>query len=145
MVSKYRGRASGRGQRSSEAEHFLISLPNSPWVLTRDGQVWRPPTDVYETDDGIVVKVEVAGMSEDDFSIVFAEHTLVIAGVRHDTSTKRGYHQMEIPYGQFRTEVYVPETIDEEDIEARYKDGFLLVTLPRRKARRVKIYPQETS
>jgi HSP20 family protein len=145
MVSKYRDRASGRGHGSSEAEHYLTVLPNSQWMLTRHGQVWRPPTDVYETDEGIVVKVEVAGMSEDDFSIVFSEHTLVINGIRHDTSTKRGYYQMEIPYGQFRTEVYVTETIDPEDIEARYKNGFLLVTLPRRKARRVKIHPQETS
>jgi HSP20 family protein len=145
MVGKSRDQASGRGHRSSETGHFLASLPNSQWMLTRHGQVWRPPTDVYETDDGIIVKVEVAGMSDNDFSILFTEHDLIIAGVRQDTSTKRGYHQMEIPYGEFRTEVYVPETIDAENIQARYKDGFLLVTLPRRKAHHVKIHPQQKS
>jgi HSP20 family protein len=86
---------------------------------------------VYETRDSIVVKVEVAGMVEDDFAITFAERTLVIAGVRHDPSAKLGYHQMEIAYGEFRTEVYIPEVVDPDSIEASYKDGFLMVVLPK--------------
>jgi HSP20 family protein len=145
MVSKHRDPTRGRGYRPSETEHFLASMPNSQWILIRHGQVWRPPTDVYETEDSVVVKVEVAGMAEEDFSIVFSEQTLVIAGTRRDYATKRGYHQMEIPYGEFRTEVYISETVDTDNVEALYKDGFLTVTVPMRKARRVTIHPNAAS
>jgi HSP20 family protein len=86
-----------------------------------------------------MVKVEVAGMAEEDFAITLAERTLVVAGARRDPSAKLVYHQMEIPYGEFRTEVYVSEAIDVDGVEATYKDGFLLVILPKVKARHVTI------
>jgi HSP20 family protein len=141
MIRKQPGRSGGQAGRTSESDPFINSMPNSQWLLSRHGNAWRPFTDVYETDDGIVVKVEVAGMTEDDFSIVLAERTLIIAGARRDPARKRGYYQMEIPYGEFRTEIYLSEAVDTEHVEALYKDGFLLVTLPRRKARRVTIQP----
>ena len=139
MVSKYGSRASKPKPMSPEIGHFLTSIAGVRWVLSHHGQVWRPPTDVYETDDSIVVQVEVAGMSGDDFAITFAEHNLMVAGVRRDPAAKLGYHQMEIPYGEFRTEVYVAETIDVEGIDASYKNGFLLVTLPKAGSHRVTI------
>jgi HSP20 family protein len=145
MVSKQHSRGSSRGQPSSESGYFQTLISNGQWVLARHGQVWRPPTDVYETDDSIVVKVEVAGMSENDFAITFVDRTLAIAGIRRDTASKRGYHQMEILYGQFRTEVYVPETVEVNDVEAVYQDGFLVVTLPKTTSRRVTIHPQGPS
>ena len=132
MGIKYRSQASSPDYRFSDPGHFFQSIiSGGRWTLIRHGQLWRPPTDVYETRDSIVVKVEVAGMVEDDFAITFAERTLAIAGVRHDPSAKVGYHQMEIAYGEFRTEVYIPEIIDPDSIEASYKDGFLVVVLPK--------------
>jgi HSP20 family protein len=139
MAGKYQGRADKSRRRFLETDQFLTSIANRQWILSHHGQVWRPPTDVFETDANIVVKVEVAGMAEDDFTITFADHNLVVAGVRRDPSAKLGYHQMEIPYGEFRTEVYVSEAIDVDGIEASYRDGFLLVTLPRARAHRVTI------
>ncbi len=133
MGIKYHRQAGSPDYRFSEPGHFIYVISSGHWTPIRQGQLWRPPTDVYETRESIVVKVEVAGMVEDDFSITFAERTLVIAGVRHDPSAKLGYHQMEIAYGEFRTEVYIPETmtIDPDLIEASYKDGFLVVVLPK--------------
>jgi HSP20 family protein len=139
MVGKQRDREDKPRHRFSEAGRFMVSMANSQWVLSRHGQVWRPPTDVYETDNDIVVKVEVAGMAEDDFSITFVDRSLAVAGVRRDPSAKLGYHQMEIPYGEFHTEVYVPEAIDVDGIEASYSNGFLTVTLPKASVRRVVI------
>ena len=139
MVSKYQGRAGRPGRRFSEASRFLTNVTDSRWVVTHHGQIWRPPTDVFETSDSIVVKVEVAGMSEDDFMITFSERRLVIAGIRRDPSAKLGYHQMEIPYGEFRTDVYVSEAVDVDSIEASYESGFLLLTLPKAGAHRIVI------
>ncbi len=131
MGIKYQNQTGSPDYRFSEPGHFFHIISSGHWTLIRQGQLWRPPTDVYETHDSIVVKVEVAGMVEDDFTITFAEHTLIIGGVRYDPSAKLGYHQMEIAYGEFRTEVYIPETVEPDSIEATYKDGFLVVVLPK--------------
>lgn len=139
MVGKHRGRGDKPRHRYSEAGRFLTNVTDSRWVLPHHGQIWRPPTDVYETDDSIVVKVEVAGMAEDDFAITFSDRNLIIAGTRRDPAAKLGYHQMEIPYGEFRTDVYVSEAVDVDGIEASYENGFLLVILPKAGAHRIDI------
>ncbi len=96
-------------------------------------RLWRPPTDVYETDVAIIVKIEVAGMNPEDFTISFADRTLTVHGFRKDIEAKLTYHCLEIPYGEFLVEVLLPGTYDESGIEARYEQGFLYVTLPKAK------------
>jgi HSP20 family protein len=71
-------------------------------ILSHHGKKWCPPTDVYETHESIAVKVEVAGMAEDDFAITYSDRTLIVAGIRRDPTAKLGYHQMEISYGEFQ-------------------------------------------
>ena len=114
-------------------------LPGHRWLLTRQHKVWRPPTDVYETDSHVIVKVEIAGMQEEDFSICLNAQVLVISGVRRDPAEKLAYQQMEILYGQFETEVYILWTVDEDAIKATYEDGFLSVVLPKTTPRRVPV------
>lgn len=121
------------------------SMPGQRWVSTRQHKIWRPPTDVYETDDCIVVKVEIAGMEGEDFSISLDSNRLVIGGTRRDPSAKLGYQQMEILYGQFETDVYLARAIDEDRIEATYQNGFLSVFLPKAKPRQVPVTSVEDS
>jgi len=109
------------------------------WVLVRHAPTWRPPTDVYETDENVIVRVEIAGMKETDLSVTLADRMLVISGIRHDPSSKVAYHQMEINYGEFRTEVHLHWAIDRDGIEASYVDGFLQVVLPKLHPRRVRV------
>lgn len=97
-------------------------------------RLWHPPTDVYETDAGIIVKIEVAGMAPDDFTISFINRTLIIRGVRQDTEEKLSFHRLEIPYGEFQIEVFLADTFDANRIDARYEQGFLCVTLPKSKS-----------
>lgn len=92
---------------------------------------WRPPTDVYETEDSVVIKVEIAGMTPDDFEISFAERILQIRGNRLDRQRKLSYHCLEVQYGDFLSEVFLPGKYDEEKIEAQYENGFLSITLPK--------------
>lgn len=102
------------------------------WYAFPQRRTWRPPTDVYETDDSIVVKVEVAGMQVEDFNISFVQRRLIIAGRRRDPVGKIIYQNMEIRYGEFRTEVRVGWALDQSAIEATYESGFLYVSLPKR-------------
>ena len=96
-------------------------------------RLWRPPTDMYETEDALVVKIEAAGMDADDFTVSFANRTLFVRGVRKDTEEKQSFHRLEIPYGEFQIEVGLSESYRTDQIEARYDRGFLYITLPKSK------------
>jgi HSP20 family protein len=93
-------------------------------------KVWSPPTDAYETEEDYVVRLEMAGMREDDFEVVLENNTLLISGSRLDLPERRAYHQMEIRFGKFSTAINIPGPINAEAAVAEYKDGFLIVKLP---------------
>jgi HSP20 family protein len=114
-------------------------------VSARQLKIWRPPTDVYETDDCVIVKVEVAGMHEEDFALSLDGKKLIISGVRRDPAAKLGYQQMEILYGHFETDVRLNRAIEEDQIEAVYENGFLSVRLPKAKPVQVPVVSVENS
>ena len=93
--------------------------------------VWSPPTDVYETEDSYVIKVEIAGMRDEDFEVAFENNILMIAGYRSDLNERRAYHQMEIRFGRFEIAVEIFVSVDVEKATAEYRDGFLTIMLPK--------------
>ena len=92
---------------------------------------WSPPTDVYETEENYVIKVEIAGMRDEDFEVEFEDRILMIRGYRPDLNERRAYHQMEIRFGRFEVAVELPTDLDMERASAEYKDGFLKILLPK--------------
>jgi HSP20 family protein len=97
---------------------------------------FEPPIDVYETQDGLVVRMEIPGMKKRDISVELEEDTLIIKGLRDDTSRgpKVGYYQMEINYGTFERRIRIYMPIRENKLTAFYRDGFLEVRLPGRRS-----------
>jgi HSP20 family molecular chaperone IbpA len=118
---------------------FNDVMPTARWLTEGRPRVWRPPTDAYETDDSVIVKVEVAGMSEQDFVISLSNRSLKIEGTRRDEICKLSYQQLEIPYGHFCTEVFLPYAVAHDEISAEYESGFLTVVLPKVTAHRVQV------
>ena len=100
---------------------------------------WNPPTDVYETEEACVVKMEIAGMRDEDFEVAFEQNVLVIRGQRPDFNERRAYHQMEIRFGRFDVAIEVPVLVDLERARAEYKDGFLVVLLPKVSSKKDKV------
>ncbi len=95
---------------------------------------WRPMADIHESSDIMTIKVELAGMREEDIEVTLYEDALVITGERRDGHDQREhvyYHEAQIRYGPFRLEVYIPSPIDRESVQARYENGFLWVDLPK--------------
>lgn len=121
------------------SEHFRSSSKPNTNKLTFRSHAWRPPTDVYEQTEEIVVRVEVAGMDEEDFTIAIHDQLLVVRGTRIDTPEKRAYHQMEIRYGEFSTEVDLPVQVDVENAKAKYQKGFLIIKLPKMQPKQIQI------
>jgi len=94
--------------------------------------LWRPPTDIFETDERFIIKVEIAGMREEDIEVAMENNLLVISGTRSDVPEQRAYyHQMEIQSGKFEIMAEIPVSVDVEKAGAVYKDGFLTITLPK--------------
>jgi HSP20 family molecular chaperone IbpA len=125
-----------RSHRSDSAadaafiESVFTNVSSSAWMTGGQNRVWRPPTDVYETETEIVVQVEVAGAEDTDFYLSLDDRRLTIHGVRDDAiNERRAYYQMEIHFGEFYCDVELPGPVDKEQIQAEYHDGFLRVTL----------------
>jgi HSP20 family protein len=101
--------------------------------------VWRPATDVYETEDSIIIRVEIAGMREEDFSISLKGNQLTVRGNRTDVLERRAYYQMEISFGEFLTELDLPGPVLSDDVTAEYIDGFLRLVFPKDKPKKIRV------
>jgi HSP20 family protein len=110
------------------------------WVIVRHTTVWHPPTDVFELNERLVVMVEIAGMRDTDFNVSLLGQSLIISGMRQRmTPSDCAYHQLEIPFGDFRTEVSLPWPVSRDEVTASYRDGFLRVELPHAPAQKIQI------
>ncbi len=126
------------GWNASDEIQYLTS-DGIHWRILARPHVWRPPTDVYEIEDALVVRIEVAGIKESDFSITLEDRYLSVHGVRPDISERRAYYQMEIPFGEFSIDIELPVVVETEAIEAVYRDGFLRIVLPKKRSRLIPI------
>jgi HSP20 family protein len=100
---------------------------------------WSPPTDLFEIEKDYVVRVEVAGMHQQDLSIQLEDNYLIISGTRHEKPTRHAYHQMEIRFGEFSTIVAIPGPVSAEKASAEYNDGFLIVNLPKCESKKIQV------
>ncbi len=120
-----------QSSRAHQVTQSFAGIKAMGWQVSIHGYSWSPPTDVFETDASFVVRVEVAGMRQSDFTIDVEDNFLVISGVRMEPPERRAYHQMEIRFGEFSTSVEVPHGVDVSKADADYEDGFLNVVLPK--------------
>lgn len=93
---------------------------------------WVPNTDVYSCDNGLVVKIELAGMKSDSLEIIVEGQRLRINGVRPDgcRPPQCNFLVMEISYGPFETVLDLPAGYDLGRAKAVYANGFLRIEVP---------------
>ena len=107
------------------------------------GDRWQPDVDVFETERGVVVRVELAGIRSEDVRVSVDGQVLRLSGVRGapEGEEVQRLHQMEITSGPFERQVRIPIAFDRDHVSAHLANGFLTVTLPRREParRRVKV------
>ncbi len=100
---------------------------------------WSPATDIFETDQLYIVRMEVAGMRDVDFEIAVDHNIVYVSGNRPDLPQRRAYHQMEIRFGKFLSSVNLPGPVNVEESQAEYEDGFLIIKFPKIKTHQIKI------
>ena len=94
---------------------------------------WRPPVDIYETGDGIVLKVELPGINKADVSLEVKDNVLTVKGERLlDPAIKdEQYYRKERSFGKFNRSFSLQEQIKPDLIKASFKDGVLTIEIPR--------------
>ena len=100
-------------------------------------RTWCPAADIYQTQHGWIVKVELAGVRTDDLEISIEGSTLRLTGLRRDSlyAETISYHQLEITYSRFEKKLQFPSRIDAATIERDYRDGLLILYLRSNEAR----------
>jgi HSP20 family protein len=101
---------------------------------------FQPSVDMYETETALVVKVELAGIRADKLNITLSadDRVLTIAGERLEPAEERRHrircYHLEIFFGTFERDIVLPSNLrfDRENISANYRDGFLVLSLPKR-------------
>lgn len=98
-----------------------------------EGRAWNPPTDIFETEDALHIKIEVAGLRESDIDVKLNRDYLVIRGHRTDADQVNNarFHLMEIHYGHFERIVRLPHPVEMKKITAVLQNGFLKVRIPK--------------
>lgn len=105
--------------------------------------VWHPTTDIYETKDDYVVKMEVPGLKREEITIETCENTLSIKGERNvETDVKKeSFLRVERYTGKFSRTFMIPREIDSKKINASMKDGILELRLPKTEIQKTRSIP----
>lgn len=137
MITLMPQRASDEFERMRDEMERMMNeffVAKNPMLGVSEG-VWRPPTDVYEMPEAMVILMEIAGMKKEDIHVDVQDKRLVIHGVRSDRTRKDKvkFIQMEIKYTRFERVIPLPIHFDESQIAANYRGGFLEIVIPRKR------------
>ncbi len=92
---------------------------------------WTPVADVYESEEEFTIAADLPGIDRNALEITLDDNRLILRGNR-SIEAKPG-SRTERPSGTFLRKFNVPRAVEQNDIRADYKDGVLVVHLPKRK------------
>jgi HSP20 family molecular chaperone IbpA len=118
------------GSDPSRSSHSLCSMNlKKTSVIT-----WEPNADIFETEENVVIRIEMAGVLKGDLTVKLKNGVLCVAGIRKEQklSQKFYYHQLEISYGPFLKEILLPESLEHNDVAAQLRDGILEITISKK-------------
>lgn len=101
---------------------------------------WTPAADIYETESGYLIALDLPGIKRDAVAIDIDDNRLLIKGTRVVDESKP--RRSERPRGKFVRSFTVPVSVDQNKIDADYKDGVLQIRLPKRaeqKAQKIEV------
>ncbi|PPS43161.1 Hsp20/alpha crystallin family protein [Chroococcidiopsis sp. TS-821] len=94
---------------------------------------WMPAIEMQDREAHIILRAELPGVDPKDLDVQVARDTVTITGeTRRDQEVEdRGFWQSEFRYGKFQRTISLPVAVENERVEASYKDGILTLTLPK--------------
>lgn len=143
-IAKYDPFRELRGLQDEMTRLFTGALPAQ---ISREEMLngsWMPSVDIFENKENLILEADLPGMTRDDFDLTIENNVITLKGERRFEKKAEGdnYHRVERAYGSFTRSFTLPQTVKAEGATADFKNGILLVTLPKReesKARRIEI------
>ncbi|MBW2430112.1 MAG: Hsp20/alpha crystallin family protein, partial [Deltaproteobacteria bacterium] len=113
-------------------------------AFTLAERTWKPPMDMNETPEEVVIVAEIPGVDKDDLEVEISSKAVRIRGNRFakHCSGNATYRLAEIQYGRFERILFLPAPIDPEVVSAVYQNGLLEIRLakqPHEKAHKIPI------
>ena len=108
---------------------------DSPSLFRASGQQpMMPSIDVHESETEFAIEAELPGMEEKDVEVTLREGVLTLQGEKksEQEETKNNYHMTERSYGRFQRSFRVPDSVDQDKVEAKLENGVLRVKLAKR-------------
>lgn len=107
----------------------------------RDGIAFVPSAEMEETADAIHLKLEIPGMDAKDLNIEVSAEAVSISGERKSEtkSQEKGVTRTEFRYGKFQRVIPLSARIQNDKVQAEYKDGILKLTLPKAEEEKSKV------
>lgn len=98
---------------------------------SRENGLILPQVDIGEGDKEYIITLEVPGVAEKDIHLTLADGTLMIQGEKRSEQEDRNkhYHRIERSYGSFQRMLSLPTDADENNVEAKFKNGVLTITI----------------
>jgi HSP20 family protein len=115
-------------------EFFNDSFDLAPFRQgTTFGGQFYPRIDLIENDKELIVSVEVPGMDENDIQVSMNDNLLSLSGHKETEKEEKGkrFHRIERSSGSFRRDIPLPVEVDQDRVEAVFKNGVVTVTLPK--------------
>ena len=116
----------------------------SRFLTEPNSRPWTPAVDILETENELILKMDVPEVDLKDFDIRLENHTLTVKGERkfENREDSKAYHRIERSYGAFARSFTLPDTVDTEHVHADYQNGVLSIVLPKKelaKPRSIKV------
>ena len=120
-------------------QHRINRMFEDSFGRTRDPQdamdscAWRPPVDIYETDNGIVLAAELPGVGRENISVEVKGNILTLKGERtaNPNIKEKNFYRQERCYGTFQRSFTLQQNIQPNLIKATFKDGMLEIEIPK--------------
>jgi HSP20 family protein len=136
------------GNMRREMERFFDRFAEPVWepFATMTGGEWAPTLDVSETKDAMIVMAELPGVDAKDIGIALTGDLLTLKGDKEKRTEEKEerYHRVERTYGAFLRSVRLPMAVDGSKVSATFKNGVLVVTLPKTPASKGTMIPVKT-
>ncbi|MCF8063588.1 MAG: Hsp20/alpha crystallin family protein [Deltaproteobacteria bacterium] len=99
------------------------------------GEEWSPAMNFYEKDNKYVLTAELPGMNKGDINVTVDQGVVTVTGKRESTKEEEtaDYYLKESSYGSFSRSFRLPGEVEEDKVDATFKDGVLTLTMPHKK------------
>lgn len=106
-----------------------------------NGVAFVPAAEMEETHDAIHLKLEIPGMEAKDLDVQVTAEAVAISGERRsETKTEeKGMTRSEFRYGSFRRVIPLPTRVQNDSVQAEYKNGVLHLNLPKAEAEKNRV------